>query len=86
MNALQHRPGQQRGQPRVPLRDIARDTGGRYFNAPDADQLQAIYSGLATRFATVRVKQEMTAAFAGGALVLLIGGLAFSLVRGGRLP
>jgi Ca-activated chloride channel homolog len=68
------------------LRDIARDTGGRYFNAPDADQLQAIYSGLATRFATVRVKQEMTAAFAGGALVLLIGGLAFSLVRGGRLP
>jgi Ca-activated chloride channel family protein len=68
------------------LQEIARDTGGRYFNAPDADQLQAIYSGLATRFATVREKQEMTAAFAGGGLVLLIGGLAFSLVRGGRLP
>jgi Ca-activated chloride channel family protein len=68
------------------LQEIARTTGGRYFSAPDADQLQAIYSGLATRFATVRVKQEMTAAFAGGGLVLLIGGLAFSLVRGGRLP
>ena len=68
------------------LQEIARETGGRYFNAPDADQLQAIYSGLATRFATVRVKQEMTAAFAGGGLVLLIGGLAFSLIRGGRLP
>lgn len=68
------------------LQEIARETGGRYFNAPDADQLQAIYSGLATRFATVREKQEMTAAFAGGGLVLLLGGLAFSLIRGGRLP
>src|SRR5215212_9064164 len=68
------------------LREIARDTGGRYFNAPDADQLEAVYSGLATRFATVREKQEMTATFAGGGLVLLLGGLAFSLLRGGRLP
>ena len=68
------------------LQEIARETGGRYFNAPDADQLQAVYSGLATRFATVQEKQEMTAAFAGGGLVLLLGGLAFSLLRGGRLP
>ena len=68
------------------LQEIARETGGRYFNAPDADQLQAVYSGLATRFATVQEKQEMTAMFAGGGLVLLLGGLAFSLLRGGRLP
>src|SRR5919107_6418175 len=33
-----------------------------------------------------REKQEMTATFAGGGLVLLLGGLAFSLLRGGRLP
>jgi Ca-activated chloride channel family protein len=68
------------------LQEIARETGGRYFNAPDADQLEAVYSGLATRFATVQEKQEMTATFAGGGLVLLLGGLAFSLLRGGRLP
>ena len=68
------------------LQDIARDTGGRYFNAPDADQLEAVYSNLATRFATVREKQEVTAAFAGGGLVLLLGGLCISLLRGGRLP
>jgi Ca-activated chloride channel family protein len=68
------------------LQEIARETGGRYFNAPDADQLQAVYSGLATRFATVHEKREMTATFAGGGLVLLLGGLAFSLLRGGRLP
>jgi Ca-activated chloride channel family protein len=68
------------------LQEIARETGGRYFTAPDADQLEAVYSGLATRFATVQEKQEMTATFAGGGLVLLLGGLAFSLLRGGRLP
>ena len=78
-------------QERVPpdtltLQDIARDTGGRYFGAPDADQLEAVYSNLATRFATVREKQEVTAAFAGGGLVLLLGGLCVSLLRGGRLP
>jgi Ca-activated chloride channel family protein len=68
------------------LQEVARETGGRYFTAPDADQLEAVYSGLATRFATVQEKQEMTATFAGGGLVLLLGGLAFSLLRGGRLP
>ena len=68
------------------LQEIARDTGGRYFNAPDADQLEAVYSGLATRFATVNEKQEMTASFAGFGLVLLLGGLSISLLRGGRLP
>ena len=61
-------------------------TGGRYFSAPDADQLEAVYSGLATRFATVNEKQEMTASFAGFGLVLLLGGLSISLLRGGRLP
>ena len=68
------------------LQEIARETGGRYFNAPDADQLEAVYAGLATRFATRMEKQEVTAAFAGGGLVLLLGGLALSLLRGGRLP
>ena len=68
------------------LQEIARETGGRYFNAPDADQLEAVYGGLATRFATRMEKQEVTAAFAGGGLVLLLGGLALSLLRGGRLP
>jgi Ca-activated chloride channel family protein len=68
------------------LQEIARETGGRYFNAPSADQLEAVYSSLATRFSTRQEKQEVTAAFAGGGLVLLLGGLALSLLRGGRLP
>ncbi len=85
------RPDGSTRQQRVPpdtltLQEIARDTGGRYFNAPDSDQLEAVYSNLATRFSTVNEKQEVTAAFAGGGLVLLLGGLCISLLRGGRLP
>ena len=34
----------------------------------------------------VREKQQVTSAFAGGALVLLIAGAGFGLLRGGRLP
>src|SRR5918997_1700266 len=68
------------------LQEIARDTGGRYFSAPNAGELEAVYAGLATRFSTRMEKQEVTAAFAGGGLVLLLGGLALSLLRGGRLP
>jgi Ca-activated chloride channel family protein len=68
------------------LQEIARETGGRYFSAPGASQLEAVYSGLATRFSTRMEKREVTSAFAGGGLVLLLGGLALSLLRGGRLP
>jgi Ca-activated chloride channel family protein len=68
------------------LQDIARDTGGRFYNVSDAQQLQEIYSGLGTRFAKLQQRQEVTAAFAGGALVLLLAGAASSLVRRGRLP
>jgi Ca-activated chloride channel family protein len=68
------------------LQEIARTTGGRYFSAADAGRLQSIYAGLATRFSTRLEKQEVTAAFAGGGLVLLLAGMAVSLLRGGRLP
>jgi Ca-activated chloride channel family protein len=68
------------------LQEIARSTGGRFYNVADAGRLQEIYAGLGTRFAKLQERQEMTAAFAGGALVLLLAGAAAGLVRGGRLP
>jgi Ca-activated chloride channel homolog len=68
------------------LQEIARETGGRYYSAPDAARLADVYSGLATRFSKRMEKQEVTAAFAGGGLLLLVGGIALSLLRGGRLP
>jgi Ca-activated chloride channel family protein len=70
----------------VTLRDIAETTGGRFFSAPSATRLEDIYANLGTRFSTKHVKQEITSAFAGAALVLLLAGAILSLLRTGRLP
>jgi Ca-activated chloride channel homolog len=68
------------------LQDIARDTGGEYFTAPNAQKLSAVYGHLSTRLAHFTEKRQVTSAFAGGALVLLLAGAGFSIARGGRLP
>jgi Ca-activated chloride channel homolog len=68
------------------LQEIARETGGRYYRAADAQRLSEIYRGLGTRFSTKKEKQEVTAAFAGGGLVLLLAGMVAAMARGGRLP
>jgi Ca-activated chloride channel homolog len=68
------------------LQEIARVTRGRYYAAPDADRLSEIYRGLGTTLSTRREKQEVTAAFAGGALALLVFGMVAAMARGGRLP
>jgi Ca-activated chloride channel family protein len=68
------------------LQDIARDTGAQYFAAPDAAKLQAVYANLGTRLAKTKVKRQVTSAFAGGAIVLLLAGAGLGLARGGRLP
>ena len=70
----------------VTLRDVAETTGGRFFAAPSAARLETIYENLGTRFSTRKEKQEVTAAFAGGALVLLLAGGILSLLRTGRIP
>jgi len=68
------------------LQEIARETRGRFYQAADAEKLTDIYRGLGTRFSTKKEKQEVTSAFAGGALVLLVAGMAAAMARGGRLP
>ena len=68
------------------LQQIAQLTGGRFYSVSDAARLQDIYAALGTRFAKMQERQEVTAAFAGGALLLLLAGAAAGLIRGGRLP
>ena len=68
------------------LESIARTTGGRFFTAPTARDLEAVYANLGRGLATRKAKQEVTAAFAGGGLALLLAGLVTGLLRNGRLP
>jgi Ca-activated chloride channel family protein len=68
------------------LQDIARDTGGQFFATADAQRLAAVYRNLGTRLTKTKEKRQVTSAFAGGALVLLLAGAGFGLVRAGRLP
>jgi Ca-activated chloride channel family protein len=68
------------------LQDIARDSGGQFFAAPDARRLTAVYRNLSTRLTKTKEKRQVTSAFAGGALVLLVAGAGLGMARGGRLP
>jgi Ca-activated chloride channel homolog len=68
------------------LRQIARLTGGRFFEAVSAKDAEQIYSRIGTRLTSKPVKQEITAAFAGGGFLLLLAGGALSLVWFARLP
>jgi Ca-activated chloride channel family protein len=68
------------------LQEIARTTGGRFYQAAGAQRLTEIYRNLGTRFSTHKEKQEVTAAFAGGGLALLLAGMVVAMARGGRLP
>lgn len=68
------------------MRAIARASGGRAFVADEADELETVYEDLGSRVATRKETREVTALFAGGGLVLLIGALGLGLRGAGRLP
>ncbi len=68
------------------LRRIASLSGGEAFEAEDSDQLGAVYERLGSRIGTRDEQREITAGFAGAALLLLGGALVGSLRWGGRLP
>jgi Ca-activated chloride channel family protein len=65
------------------LRAIAERSGGRASTASEADALSAVYEQLGSEVATKREPREVTAAFAGGAAMLLLigGGLSLKWFR-----
>jgi Ca-activated chloride channel family protein len=68
------------------LRGIADDSGGKYYNASNEDELFKIYSDLKPKLSIKKEQMEVTAIFAGiGMLTLLIGGV-LSLLWFGRVP
>jgi Ca-activated chloride channel homolog len=67
------------------LAQLAQASGGRSFTAGDAGGLSAVYAHLAAELGHKRIRQEISASFAGGGLVLLLLGSVLSLRWFGRL-
>jgi Ca-activated chloride channel family protein len=61
------------------MQAVAEASGGESFTVEDADRLSAVYEKLGSQVATEREPREVTAAFAGGALLLVAGGALMSL-------
>ena len=83
-------PGQDGGSTPVPpdpatLAQIADRTGGKAFAIADAGKLTQVYEQLGSKLATEERPQEVTGLVAGGALLLLLAGMASSLRWFGRL-
>jgi Ca-activated chloride channel family protein len=68
------------------LRRIARTSGGHYVGAQDAKGLIDSYKHFGAQVGAERKQRELTAGFAGGALLLLLLGGGLSLVWFGRFP
>ena len=68
------------------LRRVSQLTGGRFYAAPDAASLNAVYEELGSRVGHVKEDREITAAFAAGGAVLLLAAGALSALLFGRLP
>jgi Ca-activated chloride channel homolog len=71
---------------RQTLRTIAKETGGRYFEAPTEADLKAVYRQIGSQVSYTKEHRELTAGFAAaGAVFLLLGG-ALSALWFGRIP
>lgn len=68
------------------LRQIAEETGGRFFEAPTEEQLEAVYREIGSQVSYEDEERELTAAFAAGAAVLLLIGASLSALWFGRIP
>ena len=71
---------------RETLRQIAGLSDGRYHEATEGSELEEVYERLGSQVSTRPEEREITAGFAAGAALLLLGGAAASLRWFGRLP
>ena len=68
------------------LREVAERTDGRFYEAPTAAQLAAVYEELGSTTGFDTERRELTAIFAGAGALLLLAGSALSALWFGRLP
>ena len=63
------------------LAEIARASGGQSFRVDDAGELDQVYERLGSRIGTRSEEREVSVAFAGAGLVVLLAGLGTGLRR-----
>ncbi len=63
------------------LKTVARVTGGEFFTAETADQLNSVLSGVKSRVGTVKQDVDISAGFAVVGSLLLLAGAVFTLRR-----
>ncbi len=60
------------------LKSLAQITGGKFFSARSAEQLQQVYKDIGSRLVQDKKKREITVAAAGAAVVFLLAGAVLS--------
>ncbi len=68
------------------LQQISQQTGGKYYNAENQQDLQSIYENLNPQLVIKPEKMEVTSLFAGASMVMLLMGGALSLLWFSRVP
>jgi Ca-activated chloride channel homolog len=71
---------------RETLKQVAEQTGGRYFEAPTEEDLEAVYQEIGSQVSYEDEERELTAAFAGAGALLLLIGASLSALWFGRIP
>lgn len=71
---------------RETLRLVAERTGGQYFEAPTAEDLENVYREIGTRVGFDTERRELSHLFAGGAGVLMLVGAGLSAFWFNRFP
>jgi Ca-activated chloride channel homolog len=68
------------------LRQVAQETGGRFFEAPTEEDLEAVYEEIGSQVSYEDEERELTAAFAAAGAVFLLLGAGLSALWFGRIP
>ena len=68
------------------LRQVAQVTGGKYFDAPTAEDLAAVYESLGSKVGYIEQQEEVTQWFAAAALLLVVAGGGLAALWFNRFP
>jgi Ca-activated chloride channel family protein len=70
----------------VTLTQVAEDTGGRFFEAADADALKSVYDEIGSQVGVEHRTRELTVLFTAAGAALLLAGAGLSMLWFARMP